>query len=91
MADRTISVTDAARNFSDLVNRVFYTGQSATLVRSGVPVARIVPAGPPVCPAAHLAESWRRLPHLTEAEARRLADDVAKARGRLTPPRDPWA
>jgi prevent-host-death family protein len=91
MPDRTVSVTDAARNFSDLVNRVHYTGESATLVRNGVPVARMVPAGPPVCPAALLAEAWPRLPHLTPAEARAFAADVAKARAALPAERDPWA
>jgi prevent-host-death family protein len=91
MADRTISVTEAARNFSDLVNRVHYTGESATLVRNGVPVARMVPAGPPVCPAARLAEAWPGLPHLTPADARAYAADLVRARGTLPPPRDPWA
>jgi len=91
MPDRTVSVTDAARNFSDLVNRVFYTGESATLVRNGVPVARVVPAGPPITPASLLAEAWGRLPHLTPAEAGRFAADIAKARAALPPPRDPWA
>ena len=91
MSDRTISVTDAARNFSDLVNRVFYTGESATLVRGGVPVARMVPPGPPVCPAFLLADAWPRLPHLTPAEARRLAADIATARADLPPALDPWA
>ena len=91
MAHRTISVTDAARSFSDLVNRVFYTGESATLVRNGVPVARMIPPGPPVCPAALLADAWPRLPHLTAAESRRLAQDIAAARAALPTPRDPWA
>jgi prevent-host-death family protein len=91
MPDRTISVTEAARNFSDLVNRVHYTGESATLVRNGVPVARMVPAGPPACPAALLASAWSRLPHLTPADARRFAEDVARARAALPPERDPWA
>jgi len=91
MPDRTVSVTDAARNFSDLVNRVHYTGESATLVRNGVPVARMVPAGPPVCAAALLADAWARLPHLTPADARQFAADVAKARAALPAERDPWA
>jgi prevent-host-death family protein len=91
MADRTISVTEAARNFSDLVNRVFYTGESATLVRGGVPVVRMIPAGPPVCPASRLAAAWPTLPHLTAADARRLAADIAAARATLPAPGDPWA
>jgi hypothetical protein len=64
MADRTISVTEAAR---------------------------MVPVVPPVCPAARLAEAWPCLPHLTPADARAYAADLARARGALPPPRDPWA
>jgi prevent-host-death family protein len=43
MQTRTISVTEAARNFSDCVNRVRYQGVTFILHRNGVPVARIVP------------------------------------------------
>ncbi|KPK06212.1 MAG: hypothetical protein AMS20_05130 [Gemmatimonas sp. SG8_28] len=91
MADRTLSVTDAVRGFSDLVNRIFYSGESATLLRNGVPVARLVPAGPPVCPASWLAQVWHTLPTLTPADARRLAGEIASARAQLPTPRDPWA
>ena len=41
----SISVTDAARNFSDCVNRARYQGVTFILHRNGVPVARIVPEG----------------------------------------------
>ena len=44
--DRRVTVTEAARNFSDLVNRVFYRGESAMLIRNGVTVARLVPPEP---------------------------------------------
>lgn len=91
MSDRTLSVTDAVRNFSDLVNRVFYSGERATLLRNGIPVARISPAGPAVCPAWRLAEVWHTLPTLTPTEGRRLASDIATAEAQLPNPRDPWA
>jgi prevent-host-death family protein len=45
MQTRSISVTEAARNFSDCVNRVRYQGVTFILHRNGVPVARIVPEG----------------------------------------------
>jgi prevent-host-death family protein len=38
-----ISVTQAARNFADCVNRVRYQGTSFVLHKNGVPVARLVP------------------------------------------------
>jgi antitoxin (DNA-binding transcriptional repressor) of toxin-antitoxin stability system len=38
-----ISVTDAARNFSDCIHRVRYQGMTFILEKNGVAVARIVP------------------------------------------------
>jgi len=46
MQTRSISVTEAARNFSDCVNRARYQGVTFILHRNGVPVARIVPESP---------------------------------------------
>jgi len=43
MRELVISVTQAARKFSDCVNRVRYQGTSFVLEKNGVPVARIVP------------------------------------------------
>jgi len=43
MKELVISVTQAARRFSDCVNRVRYQGTSFVLQKNGVPVARIVP------------------------------------------------
>jgi len=43
MKELVISVTQAARRFSDCVNRVRYQGVSFILHKNGVPIARIVP------------------------------------------------
>ena len=43
MKELVISVTQAARRFSDCVNRVRYQGASFLLEKNGVPVARVVP------------------------------------------------
>jgi antitoxin (DNA-binding transcriptional repressor) of toxin-antitoxin stability system len=43
MSETPISVTVAARNFSDCINLVRYKGASFLLEKNGVPVARIVP------------------------------------------------
>ncbi|HUV68038.1 MAG TPA: type II toxin-antitoxin system prevent-host-death family antitoxin [Terracidiphilus sp.] len=48
MSETAISVTQAARNFSDCVNRVRYQGASFVLHKNGVPVARIVPVESPL-------------------------------------------
>jgi prevent-host-death family protein len=39
-----ISATEAARNLSDLLNRVRYRGEHFTVIRGGEEVAEIVPA-----------------------------------------------
>jgi prevent-host-death family protein len=39
-----ITATEAARNLSDLLNRVRYRGERFTVVRGGEEVAEIVPA-----------------------------------------------
>jgi prevent-host-death family protein len=44
MREQAISVTEAARNFSDCINRARYQGTTFILHKNGVPVARIVPA-----------------------------------------------
>ncbi|MDR3751990.1 MAG: type II toxin-antitoxin system prevent-host-death family antitoxin [Terracidiphilus sp.] len=44
MREQAISVTEAARNFSDCINRTRYQGTTFILHKNGVPVARIVPA-----------------------------------------------
>src|SRR5438105_2910155 len=38
-----ISVTEAARNFADCVNRAHYQNVTFVLLRNGSPVARLVP------------------------------------------------
>jgi prevent-host-death family protein len=88
--DRQISATEAARNFSDLLNRVFYRGENAVLIRNGVPVARLVPVEPAAVPAEELARRWEALPHLTPAEADRLAEELEGGRRALPPPGARW-
>jgi antitoxin (DNA-binding transcriptional repressor) of toxin-antitoxin stability system len=53
MQTRSISVTEAARKFSDCVNRAHYQGVTFILHRNGVPVARIVPEGQKQSVPAH--------------------------------------
>jgi len=43
MREQAISVTEAARNFADCINRARYQGTTFVLHKNGVPVARIVP------------------------------------------------
>jgi hypothetical protein len=42
---RRVSVTEAARNFADLVNRAYYRQETTVLLKNGVP-ERIWPPSP---------------------------------------------
>ena len=65
-----ISATNAARNFSDLINRVRYQGASFEIERGNEVIARIIPASPPLSLSiADLDDQWAKLPRLD-------ADDV---------------
>jgi prevent-host-death family protein len=85
-----ISVTQAARNFSDLLNRVYYQGISVELERNNKVIARLVP----VKPAARLRvgdlnEFFASLPKLGD-DAEAFAEDVRSIRRELPPERSPW-
>jgi len=87
--EREMTVTEAARNFADVVARAFYLGESAKLIKNGRAVARIVPAEEAVClqSGAELAKLWanRDRPRLSPAEARALEADLKAARQTLPP------
>lgn len=87
---RTLSVTEAARRFADVVNRAFYRHETTVLVKNGVPVAYVAPMAPTGIPAGELAHRWPLLPRLSVADAEALAEDLAAARSALRPPTDPW-
>jgi hypothetical protein len=55
MTETTITVTEAARNFADCVNRSQYQNMTFLLVKNGVLVARLVPVGRLVCRGRDLA------------------------------------
>ena len=87
---RTISVTEAARGFADVINRVFYRRESALLVRGGKPVAKIVPVGETAKTGSELAPLWSKRPHLSPAEAEAFAHDIEGARNTLPPLTNKW-
>lgn len=92
MATQTITTTEAARHFSDYLNRVAYRHEAFVLSRGNKPVAELrpLPAGRRL---GDLPEILRSLPRLTELEAKSLADDLALSRQtQITESlRDPWA
>jgi antitoxin (DNA-binding transcriptional repressor) of toxin-antitoxin stability system len=85
--EREITVTEAARNFADVVARAFYLGESARLIKNGRAVARIVPVDDAVRlnTGAELAKRWAdpNRPRLSPAEAGALEADLKEARRTL--------
>ncbi len=85
-----MTVTEAARHFADLVNRTYYKGESTLLLRSGEPVARIVPVGGSSLLGCDLAVKWREMDHLELKEADEFAEAIEDARGNLVMPESAW-
>jgi prevent-host-death family protein len=89
MSTETISVTEAARNFSDCVNRVRYQGTTFVLHKNGVPVARIVPEEQKTCTALELAAALEKV-SLSPEESAAWRRDLHEARKSLISQMDRW-
>ena len=87
----TISVTEAVRNFADLINRVAYRGEHFLLERGGRPVARMVPV-PQAGRLGDLPSLMDTIPRLDPDEAESLARDLRDASEVIpsSPEVDPW-
>jgi antitoxin (DNA-binding transcriptional repressor) of toxin-antitoxin stability system len=84
-----ISVTDAARNFADCVNRVHYQNITFILLKNGSPVARLTPDNEKVCTGRELAEALAGT-ELSASEASAWHRDLQLARKALKSPEDKW-
>jgi hypothetical protein len=89
MKKTSISVTEAARNFADCVNRAYYQNTTFVLLRNGLPVAQLVPGGEKVCRGADLEEVLSRV-SLTDEEARLWRKDLGSSRKAIKPPVNKW-
>ncbi len=85
---KIISVTEAARNFADCVNRAHYQNVTFVLLKGGTPVARLVPDNEKVCTGRDLASTLAG--KLSVDEARAWSRDLRDARTRLKPLVDKW-
>jgi sulfur carrier protein ThiS len=82
-----ISATQAARTFSNILNRIGYNGDVFVVERGGKPVCRMLPAQPTKLTLRELADLLQSLP----APDAGYAADVRRAsrrQGRV--PRLPW-
>jgi prevent-host-death family protein len=86
-----ISATEAARRFSDVLNRVKYKGEEFIVERNGEVVCKIVPADRPPQwqKAADWVDSWKKLPKPDPG----FWDDVEEGIRQMNQPlplRSPW-
>jgi antitoxin (DNA-binding transcriptional repressor) of toxin-antitoxin stability system len=89
MKKTNITVTEAARNFADCLNRVHYQNVTFVLLKNGQPFARLVPVNEKVCAGRELAEALSKT-DLPENEARAWGRNLRTARRRLKAPRNRW-
>ncbi|HUI83521.1 MAG TPA: hypothetical protein VL240_04815 [Candidatus Binatia bacterium] len=89
MRKTAITVTDAARNFADCINRAHYQNATFVLLRNGSPVAQIVPDSEKVCTGSALAEVLAKA-RLTDAEFKAWRRDLRTAYRTLKAPVDKW-
>ena len=87
MKTMVISVTEAARNFADCVNRAHYQNVTFVLHKNGSPVARLVPDGGKKFLAGDLAKALSKV-HLSADEAKAWRRDLRNAHKILKPPVD---
>lgn len=86
-ATRRISATDAARNFSELLNRVQYRGETVLIERGGVAVGELGPAAARSFTLADLAALLREGPKPDDAYWDELE---CLLRGQPTVAPSPW-
>ena len=89
---KTLSVTEVARNFRAVLDRVEHQQEEIVLVRNRRQVARLVPEAPHQTALEMFGDLYRTLDDRTAAA---LAAQVSAARksrrGRLSELRNPWA
>lgn len=85
--NQLISVTEASRNFSDVINRVYYQGQTYLLTRGGIIVAQLTGAGRTLSVSEMLAR-WETRPRLDPEDAAAWELDLAELRATVPIPED---
>ena len=86
-APRHVSATEASRNFSELLNRIRYRGESFIVLRGGVPICEIRPAEPMLFAGTDLVTLLRSLPAVDEDY---LSAVEEAARSQRCLPESPW-
>ncbi len=92
MPTKRLTVTEAVRNFSEILGRVRFKGERFVLLKGGRPVAELGPtdAASPVR-LKELPAILESLPHLDPEDADLFARDLESARIAIGPmPAAPW-
>jgi antitoxin (DNA-binding transcriptional repressor) of toxin-antitoxin stability system len=89
MKKTNISLTEAARNFADCVNRVHYQNVTFVLLKNGEPFARLVPDDEKVCFGRDLAEVLAKT-ELRANEAKAWDRELRSGRRTLKAPANKW-
>ena len=86
---RTITATEAARNFSRMLDLLEHESEEIVVTRNDQPVAKLVPGAPRLTALEALTDLYRTLPD--EEGAAWLNDTSQMDRRRRRQIRDPWA
>ena len=93
MSEKSISVTEAARNFSDCINRARYQGTTFIIHKGGKPVARIVPTEQKLSKGLELGSALEEAlkdVHISKENAAAWLNELEEARTAVPPPIDRW-
>ena len=85
----SISVTEAARNFADCVNRAHYQDVTFVLLKNGAPVAQLAPNVDKVCTGRDLAALLAKT-NLADSESKAWRRDLMASRRALKDAEDRW-
>jgi antitoxin (DNA-binding transcriptional repressor) of toxin-antitoxin stability system len=87
MIETMVSIHEAARSLSDLVERLRARGEAAVLARGGHPLARIVPVPSAADDLLTFLKRWQ-IEHPEADED--LGEAIGQSRRTIQTPRDPW-
>jgi antitoxin (DNA-binding transcriptional repressor) of toxin-antitoxin stability system len=90
MSESALSIEDAARCLPEVVDRIRASGEPAVLLKSGEPVARIVPFPPQANGSAELITFLRRWRLKHPEPDSQFADAIEQSRQAVRAPHNPW-
>lgn len=86
---KTVSVSQASREFPDLIQRLSSHREDILVMEGGIAVARLSPVDD-ACEGRHLAQKWLDIRHLDLEEAELFAADLEASRRDLPPAASKW-